>query len=455
MIDWFSVLNFPLNTLSTFFCTSAVLVFLHCFYDRAFLWNKKKALILLLVGFLESFVSTSNNPMVFLASIAVVTFAATYDYRGKFSHSLKFLLVYAIVEVCATYLVINASCIIFPEISADLLADMTASLEGSTNLSVTTAPLVVYYGMWMLNILFYGSIFFYIYFKMYKRGILIQCGQREMAFASIYPVLIFGFTVALAQYGVDSDYVRVLLTIMSVLFALMFPVFIYYVRISKNYQDRNALQQNYIQTQLSQFQQYKLGQEETARFRHDIRNNLLCVNDLLQSGKTEEAKEYLHDLLKVSENLRMKYVTGDDMLNCILGAKSSTLAVNKIRFQLDGVLAGGLNWKPIDICTVFANALDNAIEACLQLPEEQRYINMTIRSAAQYWFVTIENPTGHAVDPQQLFRKSGNYSSKEEGNHGMGTFNMRRTVERYHGHLNARCEGGQFTLEIMLSKNDN
>ena len=101
----------------------------------------------------------------------------------------------------------------------------------------------------------------------------------------------------------------------------------------------------------------------------------------------------------------------------------------------------------------FANALDNAMEACMQLPEDARYIDLTIRSTAQYWFISIENPVLHDVDVRRLFQKNGSYTSKTDTDqHGIGTYNMKHTVERNNGILQAHCQDQHFTLEIMIDK---
>lgn len=208
-----------------------------------------------------------------------------------------------------------------------------------------------------------------------------------------------------------------------------------------------------MQAQLEHFNQYKLTQEKTTQFRHDIRNNLLCLKDLLQTGKTREATSYLQELLDVSDTLRAKYVSGDDMLDCIIGVKSGLMADNGIQFQLDGVLAGGLPWKTIDICNVFANALDNAMEACLKVDPERRRIAMEIRSTPQFWFITIENPVSQKVDTGKLFRKNGGYTSKANpSQHGIGTYNMKHTVESYGAMIQAECTEEIFKLEIMIDK---
>ena len=107
----------------------------------------------------------------------------------------------------------------------------------------------------------------------------------------------------------------------------------------------------------------------------------------------------------------------------------------------------------MDICNVFANALDNAIEACQKVEPERRQISMSIKSTSQFWFITIENPVAEAVDTSKLFLKNGGYTSKANADkHGIGTYNMKYTVESYGAMLKAECNDETFKLEILIDK---
>ena len=298
----------------------------------------------------------------------------------------------------------------------------------------------------------YCPVFFYLYYRVYKQNIVMKCGKRERIFVWIFSGACFGVGGLFWESNRESSLALGVLGATFILATVLLPVFIYYLRISGHYQERAKQQEFYMQAELEHFQQYKKTQEETSRFRHDLQNNLLCMDQLLSQGKKQEAAEYLKGLLEITENLRPKYVTGDEILDSILGVKSEIMAKNGIDFQLDGVLAGGLSWKSVDVCAVFANGLDNAIEACMKLPPEQRRIAMVIKATPQFWLVRIENPVQTAVDTGKLFRKNGSYTSKTDGNHGIGTYNMKHTVEKYGGMIKAECADGRFILEIMIDK---
>ena len=441
-MDLLEVLYVVLTATYSFFCVCAYLVFLHCFYDPGFQWHKRKAAILagvLLVTDALAVFSPLGGwvdivRVIFLFSIAI------YDYQGKKLRGFfRLLLTSTIIEACFSVITTIGTYLIVPD---------SEFLDPSPAVLLWVEMFV--YG---INILSYAFLFFYLYYRLYKPGIVVKCGIRELLLVAIYPIVCFVLSDVIFYFGKESATTLIILTCLSILFALMFPVFMYYTRISRHFQQRTAFQETYMQAELTHFQQYRQAQEETRLFRHDIRNNLLCMRELLQQGNTEEASLYLQDLLKTTENLSARFVSGDEMLDCILGVKAGTMDERQIPFQLDGVLAGGLGWKPADICSVFANALDNAIEACSKLPPEKRYITMQIRSTAQYWFITVLNPVKEAVDTGRLFRKKSGYTSKaDQTKHGIGTYNMKHTAESYGAIVKAECTDQVFKLEIMIDK---
>ena len=237
----------------------------------------------------------------------------------------------------------------------------------------------------------------------------------------------------------------------AVLFlGIVFPVFILKNRLGEYYKELNIYHEEILQTELAHFQQYKEAQDETRRFRHDIQNNLLCLNALMEENKLREADDYLKSLIHEVQALSPKVVTGDEMLDCIFAAKGNRMQQAGIQFQIDGVLDHGLQWKPIDICSVFANALDNAIEACILIAKgRERKITISLKHTEQYYFIEICNTVEENFDCENLL-DSGYTSKKNKEIHGYGLQNMKKTVESYGGMLKVDCKNFVFTLSFII-----
>ena len=185
----------------------------------------------------------------------------------------------------------------------------------------------------------------------------------------------------------------------------------------------------------------------------DIINNLSMMDMLLADGKTAEAKEHLEDLLTSVSALSPEFVTGDEMLDCIVAMKSAKCKEEGIDFAADGVIDGGLNMKPMDICRVFANALDNAIEAEVNLPEGlAKKILMQIKRTEQFFVIRISNTTNGRVDVKKAVNNPGYTSKKDREHHGFGITTIRKTVSDYEGMTKFEASDGEFAVSIMIPR---
>lgn len=114
---------------------------------------------------------------------------------------------------------------------------------------------------------------------------------------------------------------------------------------------------------------------EIRRMRHDMANHLQTLSVLPE----KEKEEYIRNLLDNTTAIRNLHYCGDSTVNAVLTVKATAMEELGIRFSYKIDIPTELLWSKTDICTLFANALDNAIEACRQLPGEMRLITLESR----------------------------------------------------------------------------
>jgi sensor histidine kinase regulating citrate/malate metabolism len=152
-----------------------------------------------------------------------------------------------------------------------------------------------------------------------------------------------------------------------------------------------------------------------------------------------------------------KYVTGDEMLDCIVGMKAGSMDEKGIEFNLDGMIDGGLDMKPVDVCTIFANALDNAIEACDKIAEKsRRWIKLNVKKTDRFLSIKLSNSMvedNSGITADRLFDGGVQKTSKKDKSlHGFGTLNMKKAIEKYAGMLKAEQGENEFVLSIMIPR---
>ena len=297
------------------------------------------------------------------------------------------------------------------------------------------------------------AILYFAYYRK-KKFYIIGVGTRWF-FIGWLLVFTFFPTLPVAFEKVDERYyaLSIIMGIMLPIVGTLAPVLLIINTSDKSLRERFAFQENYLNAELDYIEQYKAKQTETRAFRHDIINNLSMMDMLLADGKTAEAKEHLEDLLTSVSALSPEFVTGDEMLDCIVAMKSAKCKEEGIDFAADGVIDGGLNMKPMDICRVFANALDNAIEAEVNLPEElAKKILMQIKRTEQFFVIRISNTTNGRVDVKKAVNNPGYTSKKDREHHGFGITTIRKTVSDYEGMTKFEASDGEFAVSIMIPR---
>ena len=105
-----------------------------------------------------------------------------------------------------------------------------------------------------------------------------------------------------------------------------------------------------------------------------------------------------------------------------------------------------LSLSELDLCCILGNLFDNAIEASMLLPPEQRSIRVYMDMKNTQLYISMTNFTAGKKLPKvgKLFR-----STKGAG-HGLGLVRMDAIVERLGGYISRNSEDGAFTTEILL-----
>lgn len=439
MDSWVFLLESAASVAFNFYLLASVMMLSHCFLDAEIVWNSEKKKMLLCLSVVDAVVCQIwDHPIMTMLVMAAYLLFFAYGCGGKVVFCT------GKVVVLLWYLL---SCIM-------MLSDIGAYfvLPGYSLLD----SYEVYYDV--IGLLLFVPLYYFLKLRFWKPGILIPFRKREKWLFLFYWFYIFGFYLLILLMQEDRNIMEgVLQTVFiatMLIFSLGLPVYILQNRVSSYYKDRQDYQETILQAELSYFQQYKEQQRETGRFRHDIRNHLLCLRMMLEQDKEGEVKEYLDSLLENVSALSPEIATGDEMLDCILSVKSALMKQSGIVFSLDGAVEHELSWKPIDLCAVFANAMDNAIEACRKIPEEQeRKIQLSIRKTEQYYCIEIRNTVCGEEDHRKLLYSDIPITSKPNQHlHGFGMQNMKQTMEKYGGFLQMDYQEHQVTVSFMIPR---
>lgn len=201
--------------------------------------------------------------------------------------------------------------------------------------------------------------------------------------------------------------------------------------------------------QIRQFRWMEQMVDDVRMFRHDFPKKMRPLIAYLDEERTEEAKKMAEQFTDFAANTGERFHTGNYQLDTALFCEQQLAQRDGIRidvpfdtiFPKEGI-------DPDDIYTIFPNALDNAIEACRRVPEEERVITFRSRMDKQTVFITIRNPVAGEVRTKNGLPQTG---KADKAAHGYGFRSIKKAASKYGGdNVSFSAENGEFELRIFL-----
>lgn len=180
-------------------------------------------------------------------------------------------------------------------------------------------------------------------------------------------------------------------------------------------------------------------------WRHDYHNHLQVMKAQIAAGQLEEMEKYLSDLEQNLDKVDTYVRSGNLMADAILNSKLSLAEKKGIRVNCKAILPGELSIEDVDLCVLLGNLLDNALEACERIPEQQRFLRIYMIVNKSQFYVSIQNSAKEELDFNER-----NYISTKRGNHGLGMKRVKALADKYDGYLTLANEPGVFAAEMTL-----
>lgn len=185
-------------------------------------------------------------------------------------------------------------------------------------------------------------------------------------------------------------------------------------------------------------------------WRHDYRSHIQTMKVLAAEGNMEAVRDYLNQLETDLSTVDTVVKTGNPMADAILNSKISLARSRHIQVLSDVSIPVALRLSELDLCVIIGNLFDNAIEASLALPEEERLIRVYMDMKGHQLYISFTNFTA-AAKQEKL---GGRFRSTKGEGHGFGLVRMDAIVERLGGWLSRNSEDGAFTTEILLPQRE-
>lgn len=245
-----------------------------------------------------------------------------------------------------------------------------------------------------------------------------------------------------ANHSENNVMIGYVISVCGVLY-LNFSVFNYFESYDK--QIRLATLEQIMERESENYRAIAGSYAEIRNIKHDLRNQVFVLNDLLKEDKYDEAKQYINQLYNDVEKVTSVCYTGNSAVDSIINLKGD-YARNRNISYMSKIKVNSIDFDTVSICRILGNAIDNAIEACERMEIDEKCVCIAMHQLDNKLIIEIEN-TSLPVDVNNLIT-----SKKNKEAHGIGMQSIRQTVESMNGYVSCNYENGYFSIKIVLSK---
>ena len=216
----------------------------------------------------------------------------------------------------------------------------------------------------------------------------------------------------------------------------------------KKENEKLVFDMNLLENSLAEQKKYNTmitrNEEITRKQRHDLRHQLVVIKEL--AGDTNPTlTEYLDSLIHSIPHAPKKYCE-NKAVNSIISHYGAICANESISLETklnvpeseDSILDN-------DLCLVFGNLIENAIEACRRLDNDGCFIRLSADIRYKTLIITMDNSfDGH-------FKiRDGKYLSSKRNDFGIGLSSIQSVAQKYGGDTEFVAKNGVFQSSLYF-----
>ncbi|MBO5282432.1 MAG: GHKL domain-containing protein [Lachnospiraceae bacterium] len=381
-------------------------------------------------GYLADSIIYSNDLGSLLGTMVLFLAYTLIFYRGTMMEKMSVLLVFYPALIAVNYLMLDIGGRLFYAITQTAYEE---TLQSPQLMLISTAihtvslllRLLFWIGAWLILRKFLSKITSRLNMRMW----LIVDMLMLASFVAIFTIIYFMPEDTAIVYPIC------LASIFSSFGCMYLASYICEAMQTAYHAQELEMQRNYYKDRIR-------DEERVRSIYHDMKNHLLLLQ--AQTGNGQEVQDSIRELKGQIQEYENYHHTGNEFLDIIIRDKAKTAQRKNIDFSAAIAFEAGSFIEPLDISTIFGNALDNAIEASEKLPEDRRLITVRANRMRDMLVIAIENNAPAAPGEPQGTTKKDTFA------HGFGLSNLKNAVEKYDGQCSAKFENGVFTLNILI-----
>ena len=258
-------------------------------------------------------------------------------------------------------------------------------------------------------------------------------------------ILIFAVTLhSIDDNELFASVVSIAIILLSILSDI--PLFRAIKRLSEQYllKEKQIQAEHQLKIQLDYYKQLQSQISQTAKMRHDFRNQLQTLRILIENMQYDVAESQLEDISHKLSGISPAY-TKNAIVEAVLRDKMQQCIDNQITLNAQINLPEVLSVDGTDLCSIFSNTLDNAIRANTNVEIHKRYINLSAFIQGEAMVLTASNP----VSAEQSQVKSTNPETIH--GRGLGLVILSDIAEQYGGWVKTERSDSIFEITVYIN----
>lgn len=281
------------------------------------------------------------------------------------------------------------------------------------------------------------------YVKPLVRDIIDIISQQNPSF-TFFPVLAF---MLMSFYGVRAN--SLVANFIPLILSTLLLAFAYYlIARSIDQTKRHQALEKQLALQRDHYHNLYKSIADTKAIRHDLRHHLATLTEFLGKNDASAAREYLNQLSSIYDDSSLPSVCSNQSADALIVHYLKLAKQRNIATATELNLPDGLGIDELDLCVILGNCLENAIEACSKIgDEESRRIEIKGEITKGHLLITITNSFNGFALPRDGDRL---LSTKKGVDHGIGLSSVKALAAKYAGHFDSSFDQQVFRVSVSL-----
>lgn len=277
-----------------------------------------------------------------------------------------------------------------------------------------------------------------------------KTNKKKSLWESLFQIIMLplftmmNFQVMLMMSAYYLEPIMLSFIVMDMVFVVLLNIYLFYL--FEKIKENVMLKQQAIRLEEMGKMQYTYYQKLEEKYNqsrgiiHDMKRHLQVLES--KELPKENVEHYIGDMKELLQSYSHEIYSSHPIINVILHEKIDEARNNGIEVTCQIAPIDFSFMKEIDVTVIFANLLDNAIDACEETLGN-KYIHICMDQIHDFIVIAISNSTKETKDIEK---------SSKPGHAGLGLKNVAQSLDHYGGNMQVTSEEHEFTIHLYIPR---